>query len=94
MPSTADTTSTKVSNKHVKIKLPNDSEIHDTRPQVSDNLNKTIDHVGVKPAKPKAKSTRHSLGSIRGSSALPKIMCTGIMLTDKEKQVILIKSQL
>ena len=70
------------------MNVPNDSETARNKVKVSDALNKTIDHVEAKVVKAKAKSTRHSLGSIRGSSALPKIMCTGIMLTDKEKQVI------
>jgi len=82
-------TSKKTSNsaKHVSIKLP--SKINGSKTNSNSSaLNKTTDNIEIQLERSaKVKSTRTSLGNIRGSNTSPKIMTTGIMLTEKEKQV-------
>jgi len=86
-PTEASSKKTSNSTKHVSIKLPNKIESSKTNGN-SSALNKTTDNIENQPERPaKVKSTRTSLGNIRGSNSSPKIMTTGIMLTDKEKQV-------
>ena len=87
-----DTVNKSTSSKHVSIKLPNEKEAKKVNGKASakalDLLNKTTDNIEMKPKAKPVKSARHSLGNIRGSSSVPKIMTTGIMLTDKEKKII------
>ena len=74
--------------KQVSIKLPATLPVPAKVNGNTDVLNKTIDNGESRPERPvKPKSTRISLGNIRSSNASPKIMTTGIMLTDKEKHV-------
>ncbi len=84
-----DTVNKSTVSKHVSIKLPNEKEAKKINGSAANAelLNKTTDNIEVKPKVKPVKSARHSLGNIRGSSGVPKIMTTGIMLTEKEKKV-------
>lgn len=87
-----DTVNKSTGSKHVSIKLPNEKDAKKVNGKATaaaaDLLNKTTDNIEIKPKAKPVKSARHSLGNIRGSSGVPKIMTTGIMLTEKEKKII------
>ena len=69
-----------VKEKRVSIKIPDESNDSD-----GNQLNVPSDSSSTTK---RARSSRLSLENSRGSSTAPKIMTTGIMLTDKEKKVL------